>query len=246
MRKESLFSWQHPLIELNGISIFLFKIRSWNCHLERFLSDKIYSTYSSLFCFTYTNINDRPAKHIDEILDEWKDIRKNTQHGLALCYNVSKVNISEVIDIPSVSEVLPIVLETEKETLVIKCHILGPLGSFIDDVILLINELPTQHRMLIVGDFNLDQMLPEHVAKVDPLIQSFNLSQHSQYSTHIHEGILDLAFDISGSNIISSLPSSYSDHFVLSFQIRCIAFIQTLAVNNLAFNSHYITHKYLC
>ena len=72
MRKESLFSWQHPLIELNGISIFLFKVRSWNCHLERFLSDKIYSTYSSLFCFTYTNINDRAAKHIDEILDEWK------------------------------------------------------------------------------------------------------------------------------------------------------------------------------
>ena len=43
------------------------------------------------------------------------------------------------------------------------------LDSFIDDFILLINELPTQHRMLIVGDFNLDQMLPEHVAKVDPL-----------------------------------------------------------------------------
>ena len=55
----------------------------------------------------------------------------------------------------------------------------GPLSSFIDDFILLVNELLTHHRMLIVGDFILDEMLPEHVAKVDPLIQNFNLSQRS-------------------------------------------------------------------
>ena len=53
----------------------------------------------------------------------------------------------------------------------------GPLGSFIDDFILLINELPRQHKMLIVGGFNLNQILPEHVAKVDPLTQNFNLFQ---------------------------------------------------------------------
>ena len=74
MRNESLFSWQHYLIELGGISTCLFNIRSWNGHLEHFLSDKIYSTYSSLFCFTEIIINDSPAKHIDEILDDWKDI----------------------------------------------------------------------------------------------------------------------------------------------------------------------------
>ena len=187
--------------------MFLFNIRSWNSHLEHFLSEKIYSPYSSLFCFTETNINDSPAKHINDILDDWKDIHKNTQHGLALCYNVSKVDIIEVIEIASVLEVLPIVLEIEKE-------MPGPLGSFIDDFILLINELPTQHRMLIVGDFNLDQMLPEHAAKYDPLIQSFNLYQHLQYSTHTHGGILDLVFDTSNSNTVSFLPSPFSDHFV--------------------------------
>ena len=53
----------------------------------------------------------------------------------------------------------------------------GALGSFIDDFILLINELSTQHGMSVVGDFNLNQMLPEHVAKVDPLIQNFSFSQ---------------------------------------------------------------------
>ena len=184
------------------VFLCLFNIRSWNVHLEYFLSGKIYSTYSSLFCFTETNTNDSPAKHIDEILDNWKDIHKNTHHGLALCYNVSKVNIIEVIEISSVLEVLPIVLEIERETivLVIMYYMPGPLGSFIDDFISLINELPTQHRMLIVGDFNLDQMLPEHVAKVNPLIQKFNLSQCSQYVTHIHGGILDLVFDTSNSN----------------------------------------------
>ena len=70
MRKESLFSWQHPLIQLNGISMCLFNIRSWNDHLEHFLSGKICATYSSLFCFIETNINDSPSKHIDEILDD--------------------------------------------------------------------------------------------------------------------------------------------------------------------------------
>ena len=63
---------------------------------RHFLRDKIYSAYSILFCFTETSINYRPAKHVDEMLDDWKDIHKNTQHDLAQCYNVSKVNI-EVI-----------------------------------------------------------------------------------------------------------------------------------------------------
>ena len=77
-----------------------------------------------------------------------------------------------LIDIPSVSVVLLVVLEMEKETLllVIVYCISGPLGTFIDDFVLLINELPIQHKILIVDDFNLDQMFPENVTKVDPLI----------------------------------------------------------------------------
>ena len=84
-----------------------------------------------------------------------------------------------IIDTPRpLLELFPVGLEIEKETLllVIVYHIPGPLVVLIDDFILLINELPTQHSILIFGDFNLDQMLPENVAKVDPLIQNFNLS----------------------------------------------------------------------
>ena len=206
MRNQFFISWQHSVIQLNGISMCVFNIKSWKFHLENFLSDKIYSTYFSLFCFTETNINDSPAKHIDEILDDWKGIHKNTQHGLALCYNVSKWNVIEVIEILSILEILAIVLEnrTGDYFLVIVYRMPGPLGSFIDDFISLINELPTQDRMLIVSDFNLDQMLPEHVAKVDPLIQNFHLFQSSQYSSHIHEGISDLVFDTSNSSTVSS------------------------------------------
>ena len=40
--------------------------------------------------------------------------------------------------------------------------------------------------ILIDCGFSLDQMLSEHVAKIDPLIESFNLTEHLQYSTHIH------------------------------------------------------------
>ena len=68
---------------------------------------------------------------------------------------------------------------------------------------LLVNELPTQHRILIVGNFNLDQMLLKNVAKIASLIQNCNLSQCLQYSTHTHEGILDPVFDSFSSNIVS-------------------------------------------
>ena len=72
-----------------------------------------------------------------------------------------------------------IVLTIEKDTfLLVKVyHVPGFLGFFMAELILLINELPARHRKLTVGDFNLDKMLPEHVAIVDPLIQNFNLSQ---------------------------------------------------------------------
>ena len=126
-----------------------------------------------------------------------------------------------IMGIPSVLEVLSVVLEIEKDILllIIVYPMLGPLGTAIDDFILLISELPAQHRNLIVGDFNVDQMLPDNVAKVDHLIQNFNMSQRSQYSIHIHGGLLNLVFDTSNSSAVSSLPSPYIDQFILFFEI---------------------------
>ena len=64
------------------------------------------------------------------------------------------------VRIHSMAKILPNVLEVEKETflLVTVYRTSGPLGYFLDDFIFLISELPAQHRILIVGDFNLDQI----------------------------------------------------------------------------------------
>lgn len=69
----------------------------------------------------------------------------------------------------------------------------APVGSFIDNFILLTNELPIKPRILIVSDFNPDQMLPDNVAKIAALSQNFNLLQFSQYSTPIHWGFWNIA-----------------------------------------------------
>ena len=65
MRQESVFSWGLPLKSFNGTSVCLLNIRSWNAHLEHFLSENICQNYPSLFCFTETNIDDSPVEHID-------------------------------------------------------------------------------------------------------------------------------------------------------------------------------------
>ena len=83
--------------------------------------------------------------------------------------------------------------------------------------------------------------LDQTVAKVDPLIQNFNLSQRSHYSIHIHWEILDLAFDTSNSKTVSFQPSPYSDHFFFFFSSLMIALMQIVAVNNFTLNTWYIT-----
>ena len=78
------------------------------------------------------------------------------------------------------------------------------------------------NKILIVGNLNLDQMLPKNVANIAPLIQSFDLSQRSQYY-RIYYGIYNILWNTWGSigssnyNIASILPSPYSDHFVIFF-----------------------------
>ena len=146
-----------------------------------------------------------------------------------------------IIDVPRPLEVLQVVLEIAKETLLlVKVYCIpGPLGTLIDNIILLTKELPTQNRISIVGDFNLDHMLPENVAKVDPWIQNFNLSQRSQYSTNIHGRLLDLVFDTLYSKLFLLYHHSTVIILFFIFQIWSLYsyWIQL---------SILITYKYLC
>ena len=222
MREESVFSWQHPLMEMNGSKMCLFNIVSWNAHIEHFLTDKVYSKCCSLFCLTETHVNDGCLNHMEKYEEDWTDIHKRTDHGLAICYNASKVAIIQEFQTTNVLEILPVLIEIENERvlLLLVYRKPGPVGNFINDLIDELSQLPTEYRILIVGDFNLDQMLSENVEKINPLITRFKLHQRSQYSTHIHGGILDLVFDNSNCcELVSWIPSPYSDHFLLLIQI---------------------------
>ena len=220
MRNESTFPWEHPLMKMTG-SMCLFNIRSWNMHIEHFFTDKVYTRFCNLFCFTETHVNDGPFSNIEMYMEGWADIHKKTNHGLAICYNVSKVRIIQEFETRNTLEILPVVIEIENEhvLLVLVYRPPGAVGSFIDNLIEEITQLPTTYRTLIIGDFNLDQMLSENIEKINPLFAHFNLHQRSQYSTHIHGGILDLVFDNKSSELVHWIPSPYSDHFVLIFQI---------------------------
>ena len=83
------------------------------------------------------------------------------------------------------------------------------------DQILRENPISQEFRTMVIGDFNWDQMLPEHVISMIPFSSRFNLYQRSNYSTHIKGGILDLVFDSKTDNDIEWMFSPFSDHFVL-------------------------------
>lgn len=70
-------------------------------------------------------------------------------------------------------------------------------------------------RILLLVNFNLDQVLQENVNKMDSLTQRFCLHQHLQYPTHEQGGILDLAFDSKKLESVLWIPLPYSDHVIL-------------------------------
>ena len=105
-------------------------------------------------------------------------------------------------------------MEIEKETLLLV--IVYFMSGYL--------ELPRQHRILIIGDFNFDRMLTENVASVDLSIQNFNVSALAIFNSYTW-GLYGLVCDTSNSNAFSSLPSPYSEHFVLFFPNSIIIFI---------------------
>ena len=69
--------------------------------------------------------------------------------------------------------------------------------------------------ILIDCGFSLDQMLSEHVAKIDPLIESFKVS------THIHWENIGSGFN-SNSSTVFSLLSPYNDHLAICFKSNAL------------------------
>ena len=128
-----------------------------------FLTGKICSSYSCLFCFSEKNISDSPAKHMH-----------SAEHGLALCYNASQLNITYSKCFGDIANCTKI---RKGYFFIGSVSYAFLLGNFSDGFTLLIIELLIRHGILIAGDFYVDLMLPVNVGKVGPLIQTINLSQ---------------------------------------------------------------------
>ena len=135
---------------------------------------------------------------------------------MTLCYNESKVNINERIDIAIVLVVLVIVLEKKGNFVIGNSvpYVWSPRFLHLL-IILLIKELPTQQMIFINGDYSRDQILPEHVAKINPLIK---LDKAFTTFNSYTMGNVGSGIDTSNSSTVFSLPSPYSYHHVF-FQI---------------------------
>ena len=227
LRRESVLDCPHPLKKMTSPSISYVNIVKWSKHIEHFLSDKAHAEYSSLFCFTETNIINEQCTRIKNYLPEWDDIHFSQGHGLAICYNTMKVKLIKEFNYFGTLEIVPVLLKIDQEMifLVVVYRRPGPIGNFIStlmavlDQLIMENPITEEYRMLIIGDFNLDQMLPEHIASFTPLCSHYKLYQRSKYSTHIKGGILDLVFDDNRDTDVKWMFSPYSDHFILMIEL---------------------------
>ena len=66
LRNESVLNYPHPLKKMTSATISYVNIVSWTTHIEHFLSDTAHSQFSSLFCFTETNIRNEQFDGINK------------------------------------------------------------------------------------------------------------------------------------------------------------------------------------
>lgn len=155
----------------------------------------------------------------------WDDIHYTIGHGLAICYNTTKVKVIKKSNYFGALEILPVLLEINQKIifLVLVYRRPGPIGNFANNLMEVLDhfvaELHGEYRMIIIGDFNWDQMLPQHVSLFVPFSSHFSLHQRSNYSTHIKGGILDLVFDDKRESDVDWMFSPYSDHFILLVEL---------------------------
>ena len=228
MRNASLLSCNHPLTELNGEKICLHNIVKWDKHICHFLADRNYVNHSSLFCFTetYTSIN---SKGIREYLGSWDRKHEHRGHGLAVCYNTAKVEIIKCdfdnLFVDNVFEMFTVGMIIGNEKLLLVLIYRPPSGSkirFLNHLQDQIDRLPRENydRLIVLGDFNLDQKDPQHRTCFNPFMSRLDLIQRSTWSTHRYGGILDLIFDSDKSKLpVDWMPSPYSDHFILLVEL---------------------------
>ena len=119
MRSDSVLDCVHPLIKLgDGSKICYSNIVSWRKHIQHVLSDKTLFLHSSVFCFTETHC-DGQFQRIKDLLPEWDDEHNTDGHGVAICYNTSKVKVLKRFEYIGMLEILPLLLDIEGEQILL-------------------------------------------------------------------------------------------------------------------------------
>ena len=186
--------------------------------------------YSSMFRFTETYTSVNQFKNIKEYhTGSWESVHEHRGHGLAFCYDSNKIEIiSRDFDVEfgdNIFEIFPIGIKFGNQQLLMVLIYRPPSGSkihFLRSLQQQIDALPRRDydRLIVLGDFNLDQKSPQHINCFLPFTEHFDLIQRSTWSTHRDGGILDLVFDSEKSNnSLQWMPSPFSDHFVLLVEI---------------------------
>ena len=216
LRDHCKLKFVHPLQKEGDNLISLLNIRSWAKHVDHFLLDPNFLQKCGIFCFTETYIL-QSQKEINSFNGDWTTIHKATTHGLAFCHNQHKVAILQEYDMQDIEAMaFHVLYQGNLDFIIILVYRApGAVHNFIDILKDQMRRLPKDKRMILLGDFNLDQRDQSNIVLFSELRQEFSLSQRSNSTTHIDGGILDLVFDNKSSSEVSFIPTVFSDHCII-------------------------------
>ncbi|XP_072530520.1 uncharacterized protein, partial [Salminus brasiliensis] len=95
----------------------------------------------------------------------------------------------------------------------------GPLGSFVDELDVLLSGLPVDAPLILLGDFNLPSEKLQSSCLL-PILSSFDLAFNQSAPTHRAGNTLDLIFSRPVPALdVAVTPLDFSDHHLLSFSL---------------------------
>ena len=95
-----------------------------------------------------------------------------------------------------------------------------PSVTFMNSLKTEISSQPSNIRKIVVGDFNLDQLLQTNKDLVTRYAREMSLIQKVDYSTHIRGGIIDLVLDSEPTGTFDWIPSAFSDHYCIFYDVH--------------------------
>ena len=170
--------------------------------------------------FVYSTEDSRSFKNVIKLKQRRSDIHEHTQHGLVICYDIEKSKVITQFGTTYHIKLLPVLFEVDNEfLLIVLLYLTRPRGTFIDTLDEELTLLPSKYRTVVLGDFNLSQVIEENINILQPILTEFNLRQRLRYATHLECEILDLVLNNRESDPVFWIPLPYSNHFVIVINI---------------------------